>query len=106
MTPTVNKSLLGNYMRNLVNLIFKILPIRESDEPSLKTYMESLQAEVLGCECLIRTVESDPLLLSLAAILQYLIDNPEGSVLLFRREVFKAISICNKLKSKYAVEGG
>ena len=41
----MNSSILNNYLRNLVNLFFKILPIRESEEPSLVAYMTSLQAE-------------------------------------------------------------
>jgi len=41
---------------------------------------------------------------SLLNILQYLIDNPECSLTVVKREVFRAISICNKLKAKYAVE--
>ena len=71
---------LNNYFRTLINLFFKILPIKESGESSLDTYMRSLQAE-----------------------LQYLIDNPSCEVSVVKREVFRAISICNKLKSRYAV---
>ena len=41
---------------------------------------------------------------SLLAILQYLIDNPETSVHTVKREVFRAISICNKLRAKYFAE--
>lgn len=97
-TP-VSSELLYNYFKNLVNQFFKILPIRESGESSLTTYMQSLRAELLGCQELIGELHKDPLYLSLLAILQYLIDNPECSVLEVKREVFKAISICNKLKA-------
>ena len=93
----------ANYVRNLVNQFFKILPIREKEEPSLITYMESLQMELLGCEALVEAINGDPLFLSLTSILQYLIDNPDSSVTVFKREVFKAISICNKLKARYTV---
>lgn len=99
----MDAGMLGNYLRNLVNLFFKILPIRESGEPSLEEYMKSLQAELLGCEGLIRAIHEDPMFLSLAAILQYLIDHPENEIPVVKREVFKAISICNKLKARYAV---
>ena len=96
--------LFNNYMRSLVNRFFKILPIRESGEDSLETYMRSLQAELLGCKELIVAIHEDPLFMSLLNILQYLIDNPECSLTVVRREVFRAISICNKLKAKYAEE--
>lgn len=92
---------LNNYLRNLVNQLFKILPIRESEEPSLVDYMISLQSELIGCSSLITALHEDSMFLSVLSILQFLIDHPESSVSTFKREVFKSISLCNKLKSKY-----
>lgn len=100
----MDTTMLNNYFRALVNLFFKILPIKESGESSLEVYMRSLQAELLGCKELIEAIHDDPLLLSLIAILQYLIDTPECEVSVVKREVFRAISICNKLKARYAVQ--
>ena len=107
MLPTtagipIDAALLSNYLRTLVNLFFKILPIWESGERSIGTYMRSLQAELLGCRELIIAVHSDPMFLTLVSILQYLIDHPACEVSVVKREVFRAISICNKLKAKYA----
>lgn len=95
--------MLSNYFRTLVNLFFKILPIWENGESSLNTYMRSLQAELLGCKELIEAIHDDPLLLTLVSILQYFIDNPDIELSTVRREVFRAISICNKLKARYAI---
>lgn len=100
----MSTTMLSGYMRSLVNRFFKILPIRESGECSLETYMRSLQAEMLGCKELIVAICEDPEFISLLNILQFLIDNPECSVVTVKREVFRAISICNKLKAKYATE--
>lgn len=100
----MSAKMLSEYMRSLVNRFFKILPIRENGEESLGTYMESLQGELLGCRELIIAIHEDPMFVSLLNILQYLIDNPECSLVTVKREVFRAISICNKLKAKYAVE--
>lgn len=94
--------LLENYLRNLVNQFFKILPLRECEEGTLTAYMGSLQREMIGAHSMIDAAEYNPLILSLIAILQYLIDNPESTVSVYKREVFKAISICNKLKTMYA----
>ena len=101
----ITSSLLRNYFRNLVNQFFKILPMRENEEGSLFVYMKSLQSELLGCKELIPEVRESSLYLTLLAILQYLIDNPECSVTEVKREVFRAISVCNKLKSIYAKMG-
>ena len=94
-------ALVGNYFHHLVNGFFKILPMREKEEPSLSVYMESLQAELFGCGSLIDELDNDPLFLTLLSILQYLIDNKECAVSVVKREVFKAISVCGKLENKY-----
>lgn len=98
----MDAALLNKYLRNLVNLFFKILPLRENEERSLCAYMESLQVNLIGCSEVIDAVDRDPLFMTLIAILQYLIDHPDSTVSVYKREVFKAISICNKLKSRYA----
>ena len=97
----IDAEVLHNYFRNLVNHFFKILPIREQNEESLTTYMQSLQAELLGCKGLVSAIQNDASYLTLLSILQYLIDNPECTVREVKREVFRAISICNKLKAQY-----
>lgn len=102
----MDATILRNYFRNLVDLFFKILPLKESGEESLNTYMQSLQSELLGCKELIDAIHNDSMFLTLVSILQYLIDNPECDVRVVKREVFRAISICNKLKSKYAIPEG
>ena len=99
----IDAVVLNNYFRALINLFFKILPIWESGESTLETYMRSLQAELLGCKELIDVIHDDHLFLSLISILQYLIDNPSLEVSTVKREIFRAISICNKLKARYAV---
>ena len=98
----VNSELLHNYFKTLVNRFFKILPIREAEDVSLFIYMQSLQKELLGCKEFIPELCTDAAYLSLLGKLQYLIDNPECTVREVKREVFSAISICNKLKAVYA----
>lgn len=96
---------LGNYMRRLVNQVFKILPIREDEEPSYCSYISSLLIELIGCAELIEAVHEDSMFMELIAILQYLSSHPECELDIVRREVFKAISLCNKLKKRYAAKG-
>lgn len=99
--------ILANYMRSLVDRFFKILPIKEGKDvygvESLDAYLNSLLAELLGCKELIIAVNHDSAFLSLLSILQYLIDNPDCSVRTVKREVFRAITICNSLKARYAI---
>lgn len=91
------------YLKSLIGQYYKILPIKESGEPSLSRYMDSLQRELIGCQTLIEALNYDELFLSLIAILQYLIDNDCGTDVV-KCEVFKAISICKKLQKKYGAE--
>ena len=100
----LNTELLHNYFRRLVNHLFKILPMRENNEESLSTYMQSLQVELLGCKGFIPIINDDSNYLTILSILQYLIDNPSCSISEVRREVFRAISICNKLQARFLSE--
>lgn len=106
MNNTVlSNELLSNYLKNLVNQFFKILPMREEEEPSLQVYLRSLQSELLGFKELVEALKADSQYTSLLAILQFMIDNPDCPVDDVRREVFRAISICNKLRYRYTKGG-
>lgn len=101
----LDAEMLSRYFRSLVDQFFKILPLWESGEHSVCAYVESLQAELAGCRNVIVAIGDDPAFVSLLAILQYLIDHPELDASRVKREVFKGISICNKLKARYASGG-
>ena len=101
ISSQIDDALVKNYFEYLVSRFFKILPIREQNEQSLSTYLQSFQLELVGCKNFICAIKQDAMFLSLISILQYLIDNPDCSVKSVRREVFNAISICNRLKSTY-----
>ncbi len=96
----VSDKMIEEYFRTLVGRFFKILPMRENEDRFLKTYIRGLQIELCGCGSLIDDLGNDPRYLSLQSILQYLHDNPDSPVIEVRREVFGAISICNKIRSE------
>ena len=98
----INGTVVNNYLKRLVNLLFKIIPLRESGDETLVVYMQSLQRELIGCKDLIEYLRYDARYLSLLAKLQWMIDNPDYRFVDFRREVFASISICNKLRALYA----
>lgn len=101
----LNGRLVGNYFSNLIDLFFKILPLRENNEDTLPIYMKGLQAELLGCHELILATHDDANFLSLLSNLQYMIDHSDEPVGNYKRYVFKSISICKRLATKFA-EGG
>lgn len=98
----VGAELIRNYFKSLVNKFFKILPIRENEEDTLQVYLRSLQIELLGNKEFIPGLSVNASYLTLLSILEYLIGNPECNVADVKREVFRAINICNKLKAIYA----
>ena len=100
----LSRVVIDNYFRSLVNQFFKILPIWESGDGSVFSYMETLQTEILGCKSLILTMNSDGRFLTLASILQDLIDHPEYEHRKVRKTVFDAITICNRLRASYCEE--
>lgn len=96
----ISDKVLRKYFAALIGQFYKILPIKESGEPSLCKYMESLQRELLGCNDLIVALNHDELFLSLLSILQYQIEN-DCDIDTVKTDVFKAISLCKKLENKY-----
>lgn len=95
---------LRKYMRGLVDRLFKILPLWETNEESLPVYLDSLLIELHGFNGLMRCINDDQDFVTLLAILQYLIDHPETETYIVKREVFRAISVCNKLRARYCSE--
>lgn len=100
----MSKEVLHNYFTTLVNLFYKILPMKESGEDSLNIYMRSFQAELIGCGNVVEEIHDDGKYLSLISILQYMIDTPDLSNSDVKRYVFNAISICNGMKDRYSPE--
>lgn len=104
-TDAVSSELLSNYFQTLVNHFFKILPMREGEDETLPVYIRSLQIELVGCGECVSGLNINPSYLTLLSLLQFLVANPECTVHEVRRTVFRAISICNKLKADYAKGG-
>ena len=101
----ISDEMVENKMINLVNQFYKILPIKESGEPSLTHYMKSLQREMIGCKTLIVALENDARYLTLLSILQYMIDN-DCDTATVKTEVFKAINLLHKLRRNIARQKG
>ena len=97
----MSREALETYFGNLVNQLFKILPMRENEEETRSIYTESLIRELMGFQGLFEAVRNDAGLTQILAILEYLAENPDCRVATVKQEVFRAISICNKLKARY-----
>lgn len=99
----VSKKLVENYLFSLVDKLYKILPLKESGEPTLTKYICSLQREMLGCRELVCALNDDGRYLEVLAILQFLREyNEEVSVDIVKADVFHAINITKKLRKQYS----
>ncbi len=87
---------INKYLQFLINQFFKILPMKESNEPSLQKYIHNLQRELIGCKEIFPEFYNNELFISLISILEYMINNnPDATTV--KSDVFKAISICKKI---------
>lgn len=105
LNKSIDRQVVDNYIKSLVNRFFKILPMRENNEASLEAYMRSLQLEMIGFEGFIKEIKYDASFITLLSILQYLIEQPNCELSDVRREVFRSINICNKLGERYSDKG-
>lgn len=96
----IPNELFNNYLKYLVNKLFKVLPMKEHEVKSLNSYLRSLQIELIGSTELIGTLKNDPKFLSLMNTIQFFIDN-EFDNQTCKREVFKCIHILEDLQKKY-----
>lgn len=94
-----------NYFNFLINKTYKILPLKEENSITLKSYLESYQRELIGNMSLISVLVDEPKFITLLNTLQYLISE-EYSVKVCKKEVFKCIHILEDINSKYFVSGG
>ena len=93
---------LERYFDRLVDLVFKILPMREEEVEETDVYLESLMCELGGFRSLLPIVDYDAGVMEIMATIQYLKDNPDEGIDVVRREVFKAIRLCKLLRRRYA----
>ena len=96
----IPNKLFCNYLSYLIDKVYKILPLKESETETLQSYLNSLQIELIGSTQLIDVLKDDPKFLTLLNTIQYFISN-ESDHKTYKREVFKCIRIIESLQNKY-----
>lgn len=97
----VPEEALSSYLNGFVGNIFKILPLWEQHEPTLNKYLTSLQVELTGCYRFYPDLATNSDFPTLLNILEWLKSKEASEKSAVKREIFKAISICKKIASKY-----
>lgn len=92
------------YFQFLINKTYKILPLKEENSDTLKTYLESFLRELIGNKELVSVLVDEPRFITMLNTLQFLIAE-EYSDKVCKREVFKCIRILEEINEKYFKEG-
>lgn len=92
------------YFEFLINKTYKILPLKEENSDTLKSYLESYQRELIGNMDLVPLLVKEPKFITVLNTIQYLISE-EYSDKVCKREVFKCIRILEEINEKYFKEG-
>ena len=95
---------LKSYLQNLVNKVYKVLPMKEEQCATLTSYLLSLKNELIGCYNLWQVLEDEPQFLAVVNIIEYLAVE-EYDVAVCKREVFKAIRLIESIMQKIVKEG-
>lgn len=87
-----------NYMKLLINKIYKILPLKEEHSPTVPTYIESLLMEMTGNSKLILALQNNGRYISVINTIEALKECEDTQIC--KREVFKCIREIEKLKHR------
>ena len=96
----LSKNSLKKYVNSLINKTYKILPMREENSPTLKSYLNSYLVELLGCQKLILLLSDEPQFITIITTMTYLANN-ECSIQQYKKEIFKCIHILDSINKKY-----
>lgn len=92
----IDVALLNNFLKRMVNDCYKILPMRENGESTLSQYIDSTIVEFTGCGDYISCMGNDARFVAVMSILKYFHEHLDAPVSVYKREVFKAISLCKR----------
>lgn len=97
----ISREVINKRCDDLVGQFYKILPLKENASGTVSQYIESLLRELLGMQSLVVAWHDDGMYASLLGILQYFLDHPECDIGVVKSDVFKAIKIIKRLRTKY-----
>lgn len=91
-----NESLV-TYVDGLVSKVFKVLPMKEENSPTLHLYLKSLLYELTSAKDLVEELKLNQDFVTLLIILQGLLS--EDELQKYKSDVFRAISTIKRIKS-------
>lgn len=92
--------MIRDYLENLIDCIFKILPLKEEENLGLVDYIDSIIIQIIGSKNVYVELYSNQKYLSILNVLYYLKNN-EFTLKQCKREVFKCTNILTRILSTY-----
>lgn len=93
---TIPDKAMINYLRTLIDKVYKILPMKEENSETLHCYLTGLTHEMVGYYQLCYDLVDEPRFLSVVNIVKYL-ENNDFDTATCKREVFKAIRLIQNI---------
>ncbi|WP_143322784.1 hypothetical protein [Clostridium sp. HBUAS56010] len=93
----------NKYFKYLIDKTYKILPMKEENSETLKSYLESYQRELVGNKRLVSDLVDEPRFISVLNIIQYLISE-DYNTKICRKEVFRCINILEEIRNSYFIK--
>jgi len=97
---TFPAQLFDNYLKFLVGKVWKLIPMKDYDDPNLYKYLESLLRELIGNYELMEQIKFDGNFQSLINKLMYLSINKDIDFNIFKKDVFDCIDLIKKIQEK------
>lgn len=91
---------LSQYFNHLIGKTFKILPLFEENSPTLSSYIQSFQRELIGNSYLFRQLNADSNFITLISTIEYLA-NADYDHKICKSEVLKCTNILRDIHDRY-----
>jgi hypothetical protein len=99
MNNNIPISMIQNYFDRLIDKLYKILPMKESNDITLNIYLKSIQNELLGGIELIGDIDYDAKYITILNTIAFLNKNQFDNSTC-KREIFKCIRLIRDIQFK------
>lgn len=90
---------ISQYFKQLVGKTFKILPLFEENSPTLGSYIQSYQRELIGNSYLFELLKDEPKFITLLTTIEYLA-KADYSHDTCKKEVLKCTNLINDIRAR------
>lgn len=94
---SLSEQIIKNDIRRIINLIYKLLPLREEKEDWIKP-LQTIIEELVGMKRMFIDFEEEKFFILLCKLQGLLVLTDEKDFLLYRRTIFECLSLLGEIK--------